>query len=665
MSNKFDDKHIRKVNLIQLNTADLKELMQAKYEVELEDMKHCSNCGHIFNVNEIWYEDNHNCPYCNSVENIFDCYQDDIDELNVKDLQDDIGDDGVNEIMKILKKEEGVSVMEENKINLQEATVKALYDGLKDNTEIDDVEGLVDDVLVVTDPEITTDEYNEVIERAGEIIEDTPEGEIPLDPTYLGEYLQICPICGGSFIEDHILEPGTACPICYETPESFVMVGKLQAEEEVAEDNGLVDDKANNDETGEEFTPTPLDELGAEDNEEGEEVVEPETEPEGELPNEEPVEREERPRGARTRRNREVASKEIPQGNILTENTRLTEGLRDVDRENDKWYLNMGMKTSLSDMSDTEIEHYATWQEYTEICDIIETDEDLDTKIQKLNELKNSIDYKIKFAVDYASTSQEAIDKWLKYYKDKIDRYINALKNGDKYYIEISGRYDVEYDGEPDDEPFSIRIKVENGKFEKGTKYYDTEEEAKADMKTLSKDDITKYLKNIYGDRLWEWSLKVVKASMDMMIDTPLNEDSDKKDDGKELLLGAEEDDKDFTVEKIDNDKIKELADKSALTWEGAVITDEALQKIVDDFKDKTDINLPVKFYTYTGRQMNDMYGLTEKNAYKDDLHFLSVDLDNWNNIDNLPMFKMKAKARWLDDIIDGNADAQKIIDNK
>ena len=100
MSNKFDDKHIRKVNLIQLNTADLKELMQAKYEVELEDMKHCSNCGHIFNVNEIWYEDNHNCPYCNSVENIFDCYQDDIDELNVKDLQDDIGDDGVNEIMK-------------------------------------------------------------------------------------------------------------------------------------------------------------------------------------------------------------------------------------------------------------------------------------------------------------------------------------------------------------------------------------------------------------------------------------------------------------------------------------------------------------------------------------------------------------------------------------
>lgn len=756
MSNKFDDKHIRKVNLIQLNIDDIRELMEAKYEVELEDMKHCSNCGHIFNVNEIWYEDNHNCPFCNSVENIYDCYQDDIDEINVNDLQEDIGDDGIKEIIKILKKEEGVNIMNKDKINLQEATVKALYDGLKDNTEIDDVEGLVDDVLVVTDPEITTDEYNEVIERAGEIIEDTPEGEIPLDPTYLGEYLQICPICGGSFIEDHILEPGTACPICYETPESFVMVGKLQAEEEVAEDNGLVDEEAN----GEEFTPTPIDEFGAEETgeeTEGEETVEPETEPEGELPNEEPVEREERPRGARTRRNREVASKEIPQGNILTENTRLTEGLRDVDRENDKWYLNMGMKTSLSDMSDMEIKHYATWQEYVEIRDIIDTDEDLDTKIQKLNELKNSIDYKIKFAVDYASTSQEAIDKWLKYYKDKIDGYINALKNGDKYYIEISGRYNVDYDGEPDDEPFAIRIKVENGKFEEGIKYYNTEEEAKSDLHTLSNNDIKDYLKKIYGDRLWEWSVEVVKASMDMMINTSLNEDndkikeladkleeskedkpvkvlcyrqvteyptrqeaidefrsgmmcsegsererytniylslintdkdfvyddvddyndyivkhskkegvdSDKKDDGKELLLGAEEDDKEYTIEEVGEDKIRELENKSAFTWEGAVTTDEALQKIVDDFKDKTPIKLPVHFYTWSGKLFNEIYGLTDSNAYPNDLHFLSVDLDNWSEMGNLPMFKMKVGARWLDDIVDNNEVRQNEINNK
>ena len=685
--NKFDKENIKEIDLMKLELEDVEDLMTAKKEVAFKDTKYCLNCKHIFNINDYRFEEEELCPYCHS-DNYGDCYQDDLDTNtyethinNVEDIREDVGDEIYNKICYIINnsdeyeeladyyrtknydlKKEGAIKQMGKKQNLEEATIKALYDGLKDNTEVDDVEGLVDDVLVVTDPEITTDEYNEVIERAEEIIEDTPEGEIPLDPTYLGEYLQICPICGGSFIEDHILEPGTACPICYETPESFVMVGKLQAEEVVAEDNGLESEEDVGEE--EEFTPTPIEEFGAEETGE-EETVEPETEPEGELPNEEPVEREERPRGARTRRNREVASKEIPQGNILTENTRLTEGLRDVDRENDKWYLNMGMTTSLSNMSDMEIEHYATWQEYTEICDIIETDEDLDTKIQKLNELKNSIDYKIKFAVDYASTSQEAIDKWLKYYKDMIDRYINALKNGDKYYIEISGRYNVDYNGEPDDEPFGFIIKIENGKFEKGTKYYDTEEEAKADMKTLSKDDITKYLKNIYGDRLWEWNVEVVKASMDMMINTPLNEDSDKKDDGKELLLGAEEDDKEYTIEEVGEDKIKELADKSAFTWEGAFTTDEALQKIVDDFKESTPIQLPVHFYTWKGKLFNEIYGLTGSNAYPDDLNFLSVDLDNWSEMGNLPIFKMKVRARWLDDIVDNNAIRQNEIDSK
>ena len=60
-------------------------------------------------------------------------------------------------------------------MNLQEATIKALYNELDDSEGIRDVEGVVDDVLVITDPEITKDEYEEVIERAQEIVEDTPE----------------------------------------------------------------------------------------------------------------------------------------------------------------------------------------------------------------------------------------------------------------------------------------------------------------------------------------------------------------------------------------------------------------------------------------------------------------------------------------------------------
>ena len=92
-------------------------------------------------------------------------------------------------------------------INLQEATIKALYNELDDSEDIRDVEGVVDDVLVITDPEITKDEYEEVIERAQEIVDDTPEGDIPFDEDYIGQYLMTCPICGSSFVEDHLLEP--------------------------------------------------------------------------------------------------------------------------------------------------------------------------------------------------------------------------------------------------------------------------------------------------------------------------------------------------------------------------------------------------------------------------------------------------------------------------
>ena len=85
--------------------------------------------------------------------------------------------------MKLLKENEQI---EEGKhVKLQEATVKDMYNQLDDTKGVDSVEGIIDDILVVTDTEVTSEEYDEVIERAQEIIEDTPEGEIPFDCTYL------------------------------------------------------------------------------------------------------------------------------------------------------------------------------------------------------------------------------------------------------------------------------------------------------------------------------------------------------------------------------------------------------------------------------------------------------------------------------------------------
>ena len=163
-----------------------------------------------------------------------------------------------------------------------------------DQTEgITNVEGLVDDILVVTDPEVTSEEYDEVIERAQEIVEDTPEGNVPFDEEYVGQYLLTCPICGTTFVSQQMLEPGATCPACMEVPESFVVKGKIDTDENVAIDNGLQVDEEQKEET--EAVP---------DTTSVEEPVDEEVE-------DEDIER-------------QTASKEIPEGNKLQE-TKLQE----------------------------------------------------------------------------------------------------------------------------------------------------------------------------------------------------------------------------------------------------------------------------------------------------------------------------------------------------
>lgn len=122
---------------------------------------------------------------------------------------------------------------------LQETTMQDAYNELSPKKVSRDVKGNIDGILVVTDPAATSEEYDEVIERANEIVENTPEGEVPFDEEYIGQYLLTCPICGTSFLEAEILQPGSVCPNCMDTPESFVVKGRLETEEFVAGLNGL------------------------------------------------------------------------------------------------------------------------------------------------------------------------------------------------------------------------------------------------------------------------------------------------------------------------------------------------------------------------------------------------------------------------------------------
>lgn len=550
------------VREVELDMTEPEDLVGCSYSLPIVDYVKCPNCEKVvpnetedeYEITDVWEDDGGNtdeygeytgrkeftCPECNKTYRWYDdspletIWTDDLQDIpNIDDIvphymevynavykiYEENGEDDWAKAFDIYmqqkggndKVEENKEIKEESKkVNLEEATIKALYDGLKDDTEVDEVEGIIDDVLVVTDPEITTDEYNEVIERAEEIIEDTPEGEIPLDTTYLGEYLQICPICGGSFIEDHILEPGTACPICYETPESFVMVGKLEAEDKVAEDNGLVDEDGESLEVNEEeIEIKPTEELGSE------EEIEKPNEEVGEETEEPTAEEVNRPRGARARlnRNREVASKELPEGNILTENK---------------------------------------------------------DKVQEDFER-----YKVSFYVDSTETPMEEI-------KDRLN---DALKNTGL----ASGKEDIEIE-----------------------------------------------------------------------VDEVFEED-------KELLVDADDkEEKEYTVTEIlpeNSEMINDLTSKSAFTWEGMDASDENLQAIVDDLKENTNITLPVNFYKWSGELFNDMFELTDANAYPNDLTFLAIDLDNWSAMGNLPIYKMQVGARWLDDIVDNNKVRQDKID--
>ena len=196
-----------------------------------------------------------------------------LEEATLKMLQEDLQEETDKEI---IDKPQSIG-----------ATMKDMYNQLDQTEGITNVEGLVDDILVVTDPEVTSEEYDEVIERAQEIVEDTPEGNVPFDEEYVGQYLLTCPICGTTFVSQQMLEPGATCPACMEVPESFVVKGKIDTDENVAIDNGLQVDEEQKEETEAVPDTTSIEDV------------------------EEPVEEEDM--------EKQTASKEIPEGNKLQE----------------------------------------------------------------------------------------------------------------------------------------------------------------------------------------------------------------------------------------------------------------------------------------------------------------------------------------------------------
>lgn len=504
--------------------------------------------------------------------------------------------------------------MNKKKLSLEEATVKAIYNQLPtDNSELTSVDGIVDDILVITDPEVTSDEYNEVIDRAQELVKDTPEGDIPLDTDYLDDFVQTCPICGATFAEDHMLQPGDACPVCLDTPESFILKGKIAADEDVAEEEGIeTPESEETDDTKD--SDTTLDDK-EEDNEKVDTDTDTDTDKEDKLEASEQV---------------KESDDKLEESVKLNESKSIDNIIDDMIHKDDTFKYQMLSRLQMD-------------------CDYFLGN---GNRAEKYLWATNVLDHIKLMRALYNSFEDDKKPEWLT--EQDIDNYEKEMSKPDKVQESLEQN---EEEGWGDDiqeicEPFfqeceKIMYEVRNCRRGSYANVGDTVT------------DLVEYFDGL------EQSLEEVSAELDSMEhqlqETSNSEINAAKEDARSKGLyceAVENTDKEYTLTDINDntDKIKELENSSAFTFEGCSLSNKNLETIVNIFKANTDITLPVNFFIWSGKTMNELYNLHNDNAYPDGLHFVAVDLNNWSSMRNLPGLKIGMKARWLDDIVDNNA---------
>lgn len=139
-------------------------------------------------------------------------------------------------------------IVKESKLSKKNLTEdEDLIDPVDDVDEIDDtMDDIADDIVVVVDPEVSEDDIDAAGAEAQDIIDSTPDGEIPMTDEYVGDYTYTCPICGNTFFSEIEMNDGDECPVCGDFPNGYVLVGAVESPEEATaeDDEGLDDDIA-------------------------------------------------------------------------------------------------------------------------------------------------------------------------------------------------------------------------------------------------------------------------------------------------------------------------------------------------------------------------------------------------------------------------------------
>ena len=141
-----------------------------------------------------------------------------------------------------MKVDKEVKKPEEEKVDTADI-IKSAPTRPDPNKEEQDVDGVADGILVVTDPEITSEEFEEVADELQGIVDNSEAGELPYTDKYKGDYILSCPICGGTFVSETLLDSGEdTCPICCKIPDAFVVSGRIEGEESADSHEDIQDD---------------------------------------------------------------------------------------------------------------------------------------------------------------------------------------------------------------------------------------------------------------------------------------------------------------------------------------------------------------------------------------------------------------------------------------
>ena len=111
-----------------------------------------------------------------------------------------------------------------------------------------------------------------------------------------------------------------------------------------------------------------------------------------------------------------------------------------------------------------------------------------------------------------------------------------------------------------------------------------------------------------------------------------------------------------FTLaERTTKDKIKELINNSAFTFEGLKLVDGDLELMYDKIQSEFDIINPGEHevYMFTGKDL--VEAAEPENTMRDyleDMYLVSIPLEVFSDIGKLAIAKLIIGARWLDDIV-------------